>query len=99
MKQEVQELATSLLVNLYGDASGTGLYIYQDQPRKTLLSQPLKKEDITKSSTFRELLVFANFYTSEAAEVLAGKVVTHYTDNVGTYYAVKGGPARRKELC
>ena len=30
MKQEVQELATSLSVNLYGDASGTGLYLYQD---------------------------------------------------------------------
>ena len=91
MKQEVQELATSLSVNLYGDASGTGLYLYQDQPRKTLLSQPLRKEDRNKSSTSRELLVFANFYNSEAAKALAGKAVTHYTDNQGTYYIVKGG--------
>ena len=28
MKQEVQELATGLGANLYGDASGTGLYLY-----------------------------------------------------------------------
>ena len=91
MKQEVQELATGLEVNLYGDASGTGLYLYQEQPRRTLLSQPLREEDKKKSSTHRELLVFKNFYTAEDAWVLEGKTVTHYTDNRGTCFIARGG--------
>ena len=89
MKQEVQEMETSL--DLYGDASGTGLYLYQEQPRRTLLSQPLKEDDREKSSTHRELMVFRNFYESKEAWALEGKMVTHYTDNRGTYYIVKGG--------
>ena len=96
MKQEVQELATGLEVNLYGDASGTGLYLYQEQPRRTLLSQPLSEGDKVKSSTHRELLVFRNFYTSEEAWGLEGKTVTHYTDNRGTYYIVKGGSSHQE---
>ena len=35
----------------------------QEQPRRTLLSQPLKEEDRKKSATHRELMVFRNFYT------------------------------------
>ena len=87
MKQEVQELET----NLYGDASGTGLYLYQEKPRRTLLSQPLKKEDQHKSSTHRELMVFRNYYRAEEAWALEGKTVTHHTDNRGTYYIVRFG--------
>ena len=96
MKQEVQELETSLERNLYGDASGTGLYLYQEQPRRTLLSQPLKDDDRKKSSTHRELMVFRNFYESKEAWALEGKTVTHYTDNRGTYYIVKGGSSHQE---
>ena len=90
MKQEVQELET----NLYGDASGIGLYLYQEKPRRTLLSQPLKEEDQHKSSTHRELMVFRNYYWSEEAWALEGKTVTHHTDNRGTYYIVKFGSSK-----
>ena len=87
MKQELQEVET----NLYGDASGTGLYLYQENPRKTLLSKPLEEEDQKKSSTHRELMVFRDYYRSKEAWALVGKVVTHYTDNKGTYFIVRYG--------
>ena len=87
LKQDLQEVVT----NLYGDASGTGLYLYQENPRKTLLSKPLGDEDQKKSSTHRELMVFKDFYTTKEAEALAGKVVTHHTDNKGTFFIVKNG--------
>ena len=77
--------------NLYGDASGTGLYLYQENPRKTLLSKLLEEEDQKKSSTRRVLMVFRDYYRSKEAWALAGKVVTHYTDNKGTYFIVKFG--------
>ena len=93
LKQDLQEVVT----NLYGDASGTGLYLYQENPRKTLLSKPLGDEDQKKSSTFRELKVFRDFYTTKEAEALAGKVVTHHTDNRGTFFIVKNG-SRMPEL-
>jgi hypothetical protein len=93
MKQDPQEVET----NLYGDASGTGLYLYQENPRKTLLSKPLENEDQKKSSTHRELLVFRDYYRSKEAEALAGKVVTHHTDNRGTFFIVKNG-SRNPEL-
>ena len=87
LKQDLQEVVT----NLYGDASGTGLYLYQDNPRKTLLSKPLREEDRQKSSTHRELLVYKDFYNTKEAEALAGKVVTHFTDNRATFFIVKYG--------
>ena len=94
MKQEVQELATSLEVNQYGDASGTGLYLYQKQPRRTLLSQPLKGEDKKKNSTRREMLVFRNSYTAEEAWVREGRTVTRYTDNKSSLRSYKHGHCR-----
>ena len=93
LKQDLQEVVT----NLFGDASGTGLYLYQENPRKTLLSKPLEDEDRKKSSTHRELMVFKDFYTTKEAEALAGKVVTHHTDNKGTFFIVKNG-SRMPEL-
>ena len=90
MKHEPQEVATFL----YGDASATGLYLFQEHPRRTLLSKPLTGEERKRSSTYRELLVFRDFYQSKEAEALAGKVVTHHTDNRATYFIVKHGSCK-----
>ena len=41
-------------------------------------------------------MVFRNFYKSKEAWALEGKTVTHYTDNRGTYYIVKGGSSHQE---
>ena len=57
----------------------------------------LEEEDQKKSSTHRELMVFRDYYRSKEAWALVGKVVTHYTDNKGTFFIVKNG-SRNPEL-
>ena len=41
-------------------------------------------------------MVFRNYYESKEAWALEGKMVTHYTDNRGTYYIVKGGSSHQE---
>lgn len=88
---------TEIKEKLYGDASEQGIYLYQINPPKTLVSQPLKQDEKLKSSTFRELKVFQNFYCSDQAEVFRNKKVLHYTDSQAVFYIVRFG-SRKVEL-
>ena len=55
------------------DASGCGLYLIQSSGvRRTLISESLKPEESTTSSTLREILVFFKFYCSHQVALYRG---------------------------
>lgn len=74
---------TCIDVRVSSDASNLGLCTYEVSDDKVILCKHLfSPEEASKSSTYRELLAFYYFYTSESAEKYRNCNLVHYTDNV-----------------
>ena len=82
---------------LAGDASAEGAFLGDFSSQETLLSVPFSAEQMLRSSTWRELFVLHEFYTSDRSNYLKNKTVLHLSDNMGVRSIIaKGSP--RSEL-
>ena len=72
----------SSAIFLAGDASAEGAFLGRiDHDSKTLLSVPFSRFKSEQSSTFREILVFQKFYSSDEVLNFRNKKIVHFTDS------------------
>ena len=84
---------------LAGDASGKGSYCAKVRgKKKTLVSRPFSPEEEKKSSAYRELLVFTDFYVNnKQLEDFYASSILHFTDNWAVSRIMEVG-SKRQEL-
>ena len=78
--------------------SATGYFLAQVLPNKEpLTSRPFTAFEREQSSTYRELVVLLEFYTSRVAESFRGHRIRHFTDNMAVFHIMLGG-SRKEHL-
>ena len=69
-------------ISISSDASDLGHCVYKVSEDRTILSKRLfSAEEAIKSSTYRELVAFRDFYLSDKAKEFMHCNIIHYTDN------------------
>ena len=99
MKTNPSVLVLSYYHILYGDASGTGLFLLLICDKiRTLLSQYFFAEEKLKSSIFRDVCVFWRIYMETNLESYKNSSILHYTDSRAAQHIIQDLGYRNPEI-
>ena len=83
---------TCLDISFGSDASDIGFCVYQvDESKDLLFKRMFNENEAKKSSTFRELTAFYDFYMSDKAVKFKNMSILHYTDNMNCETILSNG--------